>query len=226
MKICIGITSYLPDDSDSRQVRIDRLKKLLKQLNNHFKLPIIIVAQNWKEFKVEQGNIAVFNYNKLGITGARIILRKHFLNSVYDYMIMLDDDMELSEDQSEYDNYISTIESTKKEYYYVKNYLNNFSCISRIGFDRVNYDLSVDPEQGTGYEDWVFNEKCKKLLDSMDMKTNLPAYDRSHFLDDQYSTWNKGNSSLTKSNEISSISIIKRIRGGGDKFDPTDSRFF
>ena len=223
MRFCIGIISYFPDD-ESRSVRIDRLKKLLRQLNNHFKLPIIIVAQNWKEFKVEQGNIAVFNYDKLGITGARITLRKHFLNSVYDYIIMFDDDMELSEDQSEYDNYISTIESTKKEYYYVKNYLNNFSCISRRGFDRVNYDLSVDPEQGTGYEDWVFNEKCKRLLDSMDIKTKLPAYDRSHFLDDQYSTWNKGNSSLTKSNEISSISIIKRIKG--DKFDPSDSRFF
>jgi hypothetical protein len=68
-------------------------------------------------------------------------------------MIMLDDDMELSDNQVDYDLYLRAIESNKKEYYYVRNYLNNFSCISKYGIQKVDYDLSIDPEQGTGFED-------------------------------------------------------------------------
>lgn len=212
MKICVGIISYFPDD-ERRKVRINRFRSLISQLNNHFKLPVIIVAQNWKDFRVEEGNIAVFSYDKLGITRARSTLRKHFINSTYDYMIMLDDDMELSDNQVDYDLYLRAIESNKKEYYYVRNYLNNFSCISKQGIQKVDYDLSIDPEQGTGFEDWIFHTKCKKILDSMELDTALPAHDRTYFLNDQFSTWNTGNEKLSKSNNAVSLGIIRKLRG-------------
>ena len=125
---------------------------------------------------------------------------------------MIDDDMELSDNQADYDHYINTVLNTKKDYYYVRNFLNNFCCISKKGFEKVDYDISIDPEQGTGYEDWIFNEKCKNLLDSMNIESALPKFDRSHFLNDQYSTWNVGDINIRKSNESISLGIIKRLR--------------
>lgn len=212
MKICIGIISYLPDNSSSRRVRMDRLNSLLKQLNDHFKLPILIVAQNWKDFKVVFDNISIFQYDKLGITKARATLREHFLQSTYDYMIMLDDDMELSDNQADYDNYLDTVIKNRKEYYYVKNFQNNFSCISKGGFKKVEYDLAIDPERGTGFEDYIFSEKCKACLDSMRIITSLPKYERNHFLHDPYSTWEDPTGSLSAMNENVSKKIVEKIR--------------
>lgn len=213
MKICVGIISYLPEDDSKREVRLNRLQSLLNQLNTHFNLPILIIAQNWKDFKVN-GNITVFTYDRLGITKARMILREHFLNSVYDYMIMLDDDMELSDDQAEYDAYLNFIEKTKREYYFVKNFLNNFSCISKQAFKKLTYDPNINAENGTGYEDWIFHEKCKKYLDSVEISTNLPKYERSHFLRDEYSTWGATQDvNIIKRNEVASRKIVKQIRG-------------
>lgn len=212
VNICIGIISYLPDDNNVRNVRSQRLTNLLSQLIDHFNLPILIIAQNWKDFKFDNNLIEIFTHEKLGITRARKELREIFLKSSYDYMIMLDDDMELSDNQSDYDNYLNTITAYKKEYYYVKNFLNNFSVISKEGFKKVDYDINVDPEKGTGYEDWIFNEKCKKTLNNMNIKTSLPKFERSHFLGDKYSTWNLNDSDLVKSNEEKSRLILRSIK--------------
>ena len=85
---CIGIISYFPNDL--REKRRERLRALLVQLNNYFKMPIIIIAQNWiqDDLKIFEGltnqKIYVYTYPKLGITNARIILRDKFLESDFD----------------------------------------------------------------------------------------------------------------------------------------------
>lgn len=88
MNAVIGIISYFPDDL--REERRNRFRKLLVQLNTYFKLPIIVIAQNWNEedFKIFEGltnqKIQVYTFQKLGITMARGVLRKLFLSLDYD----------------------------------------------------------------------------------------------------------------------------------------------
>lgn len=210
--ICIGIISYLPDSEELRKERQRRVINLINQIDRHFNLPILLVAQNYKCFNIDSKNIIRYDYDKLGITGARIKLREKFLELDYDYIIMFDDDMELSDNQSDYDNYLDTVIKNRKEYYYVKNFQNNFSCISKGGFKKVEYDLEIDPEKGTGFEDYIFSEKCKACLDSMRIVTSLPKYERSHFLHDPYSTWEDPTGSLSAVNENVSKKIVEKIR--------------
>ena len=52
MKFCIGIVSYLPEDSENRKLRINRLERLLSQIDNFWpNTDVLIVAQNWKSFE-------------------------------------------------------------------------------------------------------------------------------------------------------------------------------
>ncbi|MBQ6628015.1 MAG: hypothetical protein IJH65_04285 [Methanobrevibacter sp.] len=46
MNICVGIISYLPDDPEVRQKRLNKLNTLVTKCDELFKLPIIIIAQN------------------------------------------------------------------------------------------------------------------------------------------------------------------------------------
>ena len=96
MKVCIGIISYLPDNSSVREVRRRKMLQLIDTCNKLFNLPILIVAQNWKDTDIKSyspiyntSNCQVFKYAKpLGIIGARNELRKKFLESDYDYSSM------------------------------------------------------------------------------------------------------------------------------------------
>jgi len=212
MNICIGIISYLPDSEDLRKERQKRVINLINQIDKHFNLPIILIAQNYKDFNINSKNIIRYNYDKLGITGARRELRIKFLESEYDYVIMLDDDMELSDNQQDYDIYINNILKYKKEYYYVRNFLNNFSVMSKEGFKKLDYDPEICVENGTGFEDWIFSVICTRTLNSMRLTTNLPKYERKHFLNDKYSTWSTDGGSLLKQNQDISAQIVRDIR--------------
>lgn len=217
MELCIGIISYLPDDLEVREVRIKRLESLLNSCDIHFKLPIIIVAQNWNEYslpKIFNSKIIIYKYkNKLGITRARSELRNLFLESEFSHIIMLDDDMELSKNQKDFDYYLDTIRSKPEiDYFYIENYLNNFCTLTKRGFFKVDYDLNVNPENGTGFEDWIFSVKCNKVLPNYKMASNLPLKPRKEFLNDKYTTWDPKSEKLSISNNLISKEIIKKIR--------------
>lgn len=122
MNICIGIISYLPDEQNLRDKRLNRLINLLKQCDEFFKLPILLVAQNFKNdfnFMPINSKLYIYNYkNKLGITGARINLRKYFLMSSFDNIILLDDDMKLTNEDNAI-KYLREIDG-KYDFYYIK----------------------------------------------------------------------------------------------------------
>ena len=110
-----GIISYFPDNDtaahiETRKERSRRFRELLFKLEELWPdIDIIVIAQNWQDFALPatQNSITVYNYPKLGILGARKELRKKFLNSSYDYLIMLDDDgMITCDDPSIYMNEI------------------------------------------------------------------------------------------------------------------------
>ena len=87
LKKCFGIISWFPDNEPNRSQRIERLNKAFKQLQDVFgnDIEFLIVAQNWKDYKLPESikNVTIFKYNKLGILGARKMLRKHFLEYLH-----------------------------------------------------------------------------------------------------------------------------------------------
>lgn len=186
----IGIISYFPDDKSLRAIRIKKLKQLVKSCSNFFNnIPVIIIAQNWPEkIELDNKNITIYRYPKpLTIVGARKELRKKFLETNYDYLIMLDDDCELYGTSAE--EYLDQIDRNPNGWIdYYPGILKLFA-ISHEAFAGVDYD-DISLERQEGFEDLVL---YKKLL----MK--YPARKRSFFCknfyeqststEDKYSTW-------------------------------------
>lgn len=95
----------------------------------------------------------LFKYDKLGITGARKKLREIFLDSEYDYMIMLDDDAKLVGTQEDANVYIHQIHSHPGARYGIyKTYLLKLFAISKDMFKEIDYP-DGDAENGDFFED-------------------------------------------------------------------------
>lgn len=148
----IGIISYLPDDTETRFRRELLLVSLIEKCKQLFpKVPIAIIAQNWGHFSVSGCDVR--EYGKLGITGARKELRKVFLESGKDVLIMLDDDCVLKGDSGR--KYLSQIDRNPGRYYIFNKSLLKLFAISRSMMSVVDYP-SISPEKGEGFEDRLF----------------------------------------------------------------------
>lgn len=216
MKVIIGIISWLPDDDDVRKVRLNRLKELIVKCRQNFELPIMIIAQNYHGDELKETSwLKMFNYDKLGITGAREELRKKFLESSYDYIICLDDDFELSSNKNAYNEYLRILSKIPNCLVEYENYLMNLCAISRWMFEKMDFDTSVSAELGTGFEDWVFISVAKSKYPTHCKRIKnlgLPAKKRSELVNDKYSTWI--DSSVDKDDlTAKSKDLIKRLSG-------------
>ncbi len=144
MTKCIGIISYLPDDGHLRKIRVDKLNKLLSKCDELFSLPIIIIAQNWKDDvdlpKLSKSTITIYKYDiKLGITGARRELRRRFLELEYEYLIMLDDDINLVGNKQSADNYIRQIDNHPGDFGTFKQLTLQLFAISRDLYSQIDF---------------------------------------------------------------------------------------
>ena len=166
-KKVFGIISYFPNkDSayhiETRKERSRRFRELLFKLEELWSdVDIMIIAQNWQDFELPEikNTTIVYNYNKLGILGARRELRKRFLASNYDYLIMLDDDaMVNSADPQAYldeiDRHPNGVGAIRKH----SSPLQLFA-ISKTIYTAVDMP-DIDAEKGQGFEDDVFVAKC------------------------------------------------------------------
>ena len=210
-KICIGIISYLPDDPVSREVRKSRALSLIRQCDNWFRIPIIVIAQNWSSdmlISTNNSNLIIYSYsNKLGITNARLTLVEKFKKSPYDRIIFMDDDMILNS-EFEVRKYLNSLGN--KSFYYVSGWLCNFCSISKDGLNVVNFDREVDAEKQTGFEDWLFFRTCLKKLSNEKIICNVGKGTRKDYLDDKYSTWNpNGINNKNRNTKITSDKILK-----------------
>lgn len=191
---CLGIISYLPDDPKIRGPRIIKLEHLVTKCNQLFNLPIIIIAQNWKDYdkkEYEDKFCTIYRYdNALGIVGARKALRLRFLQSPYNCLIMLDDDCLLVGDSGK--EYLKQIDDHPDCYYiYFKSLLKLFA-ISRSILEYIDF-AEVDPEKGEGFEDRVFvNTLYKKFPDRKYQFVNTGVQQYSVSTKDPLSTWYKG----------------------------------
>lgn len=162
-----GIISYFPNnDSDyhieTRRERSRRFRELLFKLEELWPtVDIIIIAQNWQDFELPaiKNKITTYHYGKLGILGARRELRKRFLNSDYDYLIMLDDDgMIETEDPSVYMDTIDAHPDGIGVIRHVNCPLMLLAISKQIYFQIDMPD--IDAEKGEGFEDDVFVASC------------------------------------------------------------------
>ena len=191
MKICIGIISYLPDDAKKREARVDKLYKLIETCNDIFKLPFIIIAQNWKGEKFNiSANLKIINYTEpLGIIGARQELRKVFLASNYDYLIMLDDDCELTGTYNDGVQYIKQIEEHPDMYGTWNGTLLKLFAISKEMFKQIDFGTGR-VENGDYFEDILFVNTLEKKFPTKHFIFNKNGLiEKSNNYNDPNSTW-------------------------------------
>ena len=167
MTKCIGIISYFPEDKHLRKIRIDKLNELLQKCDELFKLPIFIIAQNWKEdvelVSLTDSTITIYKYNmKLGITGARRELRRKFLDSDYEYLIMLDDDIHLIGNKQSADNYLKQIDNHPGDFGTFKQLTLQLFAISKDLFSKIDYPAG-EVVDGDYFEDMWLIMALKKL---------------------------------------------------------------
>lgn len=162
-----GIISYFPDnDSEyhirTRKERSRRFRELLFKLEELWPdIDIIVIAQNWQDFQLPptENDITIYEYPKLGILGARRELRKKFLASSYDYLIMLDDDGMIQCDDPSI--YMSEIDK----------HPDGMGVIRRVGCPLMLLAISkyvyskidmpdMDAENDGGFEDDLFVATC------------------------------------------------------------------
>ncbi len=168
MQKVIGIISYLPDDKRIRENRLFYLYKLISTSNTLFNLPIYIVIQNYNEQEIanlkKYTNIQLSpNYTRLGIVGARKELRKWFLESTYDTLIMLDDDCVIYGNKEDGDKYLSQIDNNPDMFYEFGGTLLKLFAISKSIFKEVDFE-NLHPENGEVFEDRIFVEKLRRLF--------------------------------------------------------------
>jgi len=187
----IGIISWLPDNK-TREIRQKQLEELLIKCNYLFNLPIILIAQNWHSDVRINSNCAIFHFEKLGIVEARKKLREKFLDSSYDYLIMLDDDSQLVGTKEDAQKYLQQIDENPNSVGVFKKLLLKLFAISKTIMQCVEYE-NINVENGEGFEDMIFIEKCKKKFPS-----NFFIFDKfglddiSNSGNDKYSTWYTG----------------------------------
>ena len=172
MKKCFGIISYFTWDQPERKQRQDRLDRLVKRLSDLWSdIPIMIIAQQWKYYTIEgkcKNKIIRFDYPKLGILGARHSLRKHFLESEFDYIIMLDDDAIIELDNDNVANeFIEEIDKHPEGFCFIKGngsspYVTyNDSQLNLCAISRYIYEKepipNIDPQKSEGFEDRIWS---------------------------------------------------------------------
>ena len=205
----IGIVSYLPDDPEIRSNRSQKVCKLINQCKQYFDLPIIVIAQNWPKNLIDYDYVTIYEYEKpLTIVGARMELRQKFLESNYDYLIMLDDDCRLCGDSAE--GYLTQIDEHPDCWIEIAGECLKLFAISKSVFAQVNYD-DVKVENNEAFEDWIFIQKLKTFIpEEKHIKFKWSNFwEESSCLSDKYSTWWTEKSNLEKIAKTTEIEVNK-----------------
>lgn len=177
LKKCFGIISWFPDELTHREQRLNRLNKTFKHIIDLFgeDIEFLIIAQNWQDYEVPEfvKHTIIHKFDKLGILGARKMLRTKFLESSYDYLIMCDDDIVL---ESLVDDapkkYLEELDKHPEGFSFIKyGWSLTFCAVSRWVYSRVEM-VDIDPEKNEGYEDVTFPWLLHYKFPLKEFKTN------------------------------------------------------
>ena len=177
MKKVFGIISWFPDEEPHRSQRLNRLNQTFRHLIELFGADIefLIIAQNWRDYQVPDfvKHTLIYKFDKLGILGARKMLRTKFLESNYDYLIMCDDDIVLEKKAKDAPKkYLETLDKHPEGFSFIKyGWSLTFCAISRYIYEKEPM-VDVDPEKNEGYEDVVFPRLLYYKYPRNEFKTN------------------------------------------------------
>lgn len=195
---CIGIISYFPDKEDTRIERTTRFINLLSTLDQYFKLPIVIIAQNWKDFSLPEysNTIYLYKYSRgLGITKARTILRDKLLNKDFDYFIFLDDDSKIICNSNGIKNYFNEIDVHPKMVGKFNGYWLRLLAISREMLKLMDFDFIENKEASRGeiWEDVAYLATYQRLYPQRFFNFSKKDIDEISEVSrsDPHSTWYK-----------------------------------
>ena len=195
---CIGIISYFPDDAKIREERKKRFNKLMYNINTYFRLPVVIIAQNWRDndFNVDYDyDIDIVKFNKpLGITGARIELRKKLLSLNYDYFILTDDDTNLTTiSQEGVDQYLLEIDQHPRMFGLFHGHFQRFVAASKymLGIMDLDFISNMESINGDLWEDVAYIEVYKKLYPKRFFRFSRKGLDETFIRseEDEFTTW-------------------------------------
>ena len=192
MNICVGIISYFPDNDTLRLTRMNTFIQLIDKCNLCFDIPIFVIAQNYtdeeKELICSKKNIVLYEHPKLGITGARKELRKVFLESGYDYLIMLDDDCIIRGKPEEGKKYLEELKAHPGGYAAKRKRLLKLFAISKEIYSEMDMP-DVKPEENEGYEDAIFTETLRTKYPFREFVFRNHLVEFSDSSTDPNSTW-------------------------------------
>lgn len=226
---CFGIISYLPEDQNLRAERIRRLENLMSILNTYFKLPIVIVAQNWNDYKLPEYSNTIYLYKfsrGLGIVKARYYLRLFLLkNHNFDRYIFLDDDSKLTCNQFGVDRYLKEVDNCKG-FGKFNGIWFRWAVLTNEMLRKTNWDYLVkigfEPSKGDGWEDWVFWNVFPKIYTNVTTQFTKDNNFNEKFLSsekDQYTTWyKKGFSNLLNKSKNVATTWYNGLTGVGIKW--------
>lgn len=197
-KICFGIPSYLPDGK-ARSKRLKKVKATLNYLSKTFpNVSVLIIAQNWNDALEVKNNWIVYNYDRLGITGARIKLREKFLESKFEHLIMLDDEIVFNVKKPEL--FLSEILKHPDGWTIFGRNI-QFAIISKYLYSKIRFP-DVDVIRDHIYEDIVFVKILQYYFNdsrytiSQDIVEYSP--DKNATTADDSSTWYEGDMLIMK----------------------------
>jgi len=197
---CIGIISYFPSNIVIRTERKNRFNRLINILNTYFKLPIVIIAQNWTNedfLNINYCNkVYIYQYNNgLGITKARMILRDKLLKFDYDYFIFLDDDSDIKCTVDSANKYLLEIDTHPDM---VGKYFNTWPrllAISKSMLTIMDYDYisNLEASRGEIWEDMAYIKTYERLYPNKFFKFSKENISEVSPVSkkDTYSTWYK-----------------------------------
>lgn len=159
--------SYLPSREPDRSLRRERLDRLFKNVKNVFgDVRYIIVAQNWKDYRVPMFAHAdvIRRESGIGIMNARNELRDAFLSSGADWLVMMDDDCIIRETSKGAGKAFLALLRGKSEGFCFRKDGEGEYCPSQLNMCAVSRELyrreplpPIDPERDEGFEDLVWS---------------------------------------------------------------------
>lgn len=160
-KAIIGIISWFPNKEVDRKMRVERFERLLKQLEEYFpNIPLLVIAQNWKEYKptLPKDSVVVKYEHGLGILGARKELFNEFKKLDYNYIILFDDDAILKTTKDDCDNYLKLMENNPNGFCFLQYEASQLSgcALSKDIVTKENM-VNVDAQKREGYEDTIYS---------------------------------------------------------------------
>ena len=227
-----GIISWFPDKEPARTQRIARLNKMFEQIRDLFgDVKYLIVAQNWRDYKLPDfvvANATIYRYNKLGILGARKTLGKHFLESSYNYLIMLDDDiiLETSKDfNKEY--FFDELNKHPNGFVFLKyGWSLTFCAVSKYIYSKSPM-CDIDPEKGEGYEDVVWPNLLHYKYGDKEFKLSGITFvqNQQQYVKELKSTWCNKETNHKRLEALSKF-YINRFKNGNYVIDKSEANKF